>query len=84
MPEAQRRLDAEDHPETITAFSKQLAEWLKLPTVAAPAKARTIENAFGRSWLPTDVGAQNNRPYAICAPIFVRLNDAPSPHVAGR
>ena len=48
MPEAQRRLDAEDHLKTITAFSKELAEWLKAKGV--PAKSRSIENAIRPLW----------------------------------
>jgi hypothetical protein len=48
MPKAQRRLDAEDHQKTITAFSKELADWLKAK--GAPAKPRSIENAIRPLW----------------------------------
>ena len=51
LPEAKRRLDAEDHPETIRAFSEQLAEWLEIAEPqAAPAKAGTIRNRVRPLW----------------------------------
>ena len=51
MVEAQRQFDAEDLPKTITAFSKELAEWWKLahPSAAQPTP-RSIENAIRDLW----------------------------------
>ena len=47
MPEARRRLEAEDHAKTLSAFSKELAAWLEFTKpLAAQPKPRTIENAI--------------------------------------
>ena len=51
LPEAKRRLDAENHPETIKEFSEQLAQWLEIAEPeAAPAKAGTIRNRVRPLW----------------------------------
>jgi hypothetical protein len=52
MPEAQRRLDTENHPKNLTAFSKELADWFSLTktSAAAPLKPRSIENAIRERW----------------------------------
>ena len=45
LREAQRRLDAIDYPESLTAFTKELAKWLEVAQPdAAPTKPRTMSN----------------------------------------
>jgi hypothetical protein len=49
--EAQRRLDAGDYPETLTEFSRQLAEWLKAEHPEAPPMGPSaIANCIRRRW----------------------------------
>jgi hypothetical protein len=49
--EAQRRLDAGDCPETLTAFSQELAAWLKKTEPRAPSMtAKTIYNSLLPKW----------------------------------
>jgi hypothetical protein len=51
IPEAQRRLDAGKYPETLTAFSGELAAWLKKAhPEAASMTAKTIGNTITRQW----------------------------------
>jgi hypothetical protein len=49
--EAQRRLDTGDYPESLAAFSEQLAAWLEVAEPeAAPMTAKTIQNNLRELW----------------------------------
>jgi hypothetical protein len=62
QPEAKRRLDAGSSPETLAAFSRQLAAWLKdTEPLAAPMTARTIESAIRDLW-------RRSKPHKIIGP----------------
>jgi hypothetical protein len=51
FPEAERRLAAEDHPETIKAFAEELAEWLQITEPqAAPTTPSAIRNRVRSLW----------------------------------
>ena len=50
-PEAARRLAAEQHPETITAFGVELAEWFKATfPLKAPVRPRSVGNRFRKAF----------------------------------
>jgi hypothetical protein len=50
-PEAARRLAAEQHPETITAFGVELAEWFKATfPLKAPVRPRSVANHFRKTF----------------------------------
>ncbi len=49
--EARCRIDAGNYPATLAAFSKELANWLKVTEPeAAPMTAKTIENNIREMW----------------------------------
>ena len=59
-PEAKRRIECQDLPETLTEFSRQLSEWLsKTYPDAHPLTAKSIENKIRELWRQR---AKANRP----------------------
>jgi hypothetical protein len=51
IPEAERRLNAEEHPESIGAFSRELATWFgENYRGKAAVQPRSIENAIRERW----------------------------------
>jgi hypothetical protein len=51
LPEARRRIEQQDLPETLKVFSGQLAAWLKANyPLAHPLTPRTIENSVRPMW----------------------------------
>ena len=50
-PEAARRLAAEQHPETLTAFGVELAEWFKATfPLKAPVRPGSVANHFRKAF----------------------------------
>lgn len=52
IPEAESRMNAEQHPDTLAAFGRELAEWFKQTHVPSMPRLqpRSIENALRKHW----------------------------------